>query len=141
MLRVFSPTGSNVIFTCCHISFESGFSGFSGLQRTSLFWVQWSFVEDYLVLFFSPMRNASAGCFEMKAPINNNLPNQTNDVIINPENPDSNQWLLFRNFHRRLGRCLFSGNVSCNNFELGFTGLGSLTVFVPACLQTAHLIP
>jgi hypothetical protein len=80
----------------------------------------------------------------MKVAFNNNLPTQTNDVIINPENPvnpDSNQWLLFRNFHRRLGRCLFSGNVSCNNFESGFTGLGSLTVFVPACLQTAHLIP
>ena len=42
--------------------FESGFSGFSGLQRTSLFWVQWSFVKDYLVPFFSPMRNASAKC-------------------------------------------------------------------------------
>ena len=70
-------------------NFESGFTGFSGLQRTSLFRVQWSFVEDYLVLFFSPMRNASAGCFEMKAPINNNLPNQTNDVIINPGNPEN----------------------------------------------------
>jgi len=33
----------------------------------------------------------------MKAPTNNNLPSQTEDVIINPENPenpDSNQWLL-----------------------------------------------
>jgi hypothetical protein len=33
----------------------------------------------------------------MKAPFNNNLPNQTNDVMvnpINPENPDSNHWLL-----------------------------------------------
>ena len=126
------------------LGFESGFTGFSRLQRTSLFWVQWSFVEDYLLPFFSPMRNASEGCFEIKAPSNNNLPSQTNDVIINPENPvnpDSNQWLLVRNFHRRLGRCLFSGNVSCNNFESGFTGSGSLTVFVPACLQTAHLIP
>jgi hypothetical protein len=26
----------------------------------------------------------------MKAPFNNNLPTQTGDVIINPENPDSN---------------------------------------------------
>jgi hypothetical protein len=25
----------------------------------------------------------------MKASFNNNLPNQTNDVIVNPENPDS----------------------------------------------------
>jgi hypothetical protein len=30
----------------------------------------------------------------MKAPFNNNLPTPNNDVIINPENPDSNQWLL-----------------------------------------------
>jgi hypothetical protein len=26
----------------------------------------------------------------MKATFNNNLPTQTNDVIVNPENPDSN---------------------------------------------------
>ena len=47
--------------------------------------------------FFSPMRNASAKDLEMKTPFNNNLPTQTNDVIvnpINPENPDSNNWLL-----------------------------------------------
>jgi hypothetical protein len=33
----------------------------------------------------------------MKVAFNNNLPTQTNDVIINlgnPVNPDSNQWLL-----------------------------------------------
>jgi hypothetical protein len=33
----------------------------------------------------------------MKAPFNNNLPPQTNDVMVNPrnpENPDSNNWLL-----------------------------------------------
>ncbi|MFN6080786.1 MAG: hypothetical protein ACK48I_16440 [Bacteroidota bacterium] len=35
------------------------------------------------------MRNASAGCFEMKVPFNNNLPTQTNDVIINPGNPEN----------------------------------------------------
>jgi hypothetical protein len=32
----------------------------------------------------------------MKAPFNNNLPPQTNDVMVNPrnpENPDSNNWL------------------------------------------------
>jgi hypothetical protein len=43
------------------------------------------------------MRNASAGGFEMKAPSNNNQPNQTGAVIYNPRNPgnpDSNQWLL-----------------------------------------------
>jgi len=39
------------------------------------------------------MRYASAKGLEMKAAFNNNLLNQTNDVIvnpINPENPDSN---------------------------------------------------
>ena len=34
-----------------------------------------------------PMRNASAKNLEMKAASNNNLPPQTGDVIINPENP------------------------------------------------------
>ena len=38
------------------------------------------------------MRCASAKGFAMKAPFNNNLPTQTNDVMVNPihpENPDS----------------------------------------------------
>ena len=33
------------------------------------------------------MRYASARGFEMKAPFNNNLPAQTNDVMVNPLNP------------------------------------------------------
>ncbi len=33
------------------------------------------------------MRNASAKGFEKKAPTNNNLPNQTEDVTVNPRNP------------------------------------------------------
>ena len=33
------------------------------------------------------MRNAAARGFEKKAPFNNNLPLQTGDVIVNPENP------------------------------------------------------
>jgi hypothetical protein len=40
------------------------------------------------------MCNTSARGFAMKAPLNNNLPNQTNVVMVNPENPDSNTWLL-----------------------------------------------
>jgi hypothetical protein len=39
------------------------------------------------------MRNASARGLAMKEPFKNNLLNQTNDVIVNPrnpENPDSN---------------------------------------------------
>ena len=41
----------------------------------------------YFIPFFSPLRNASARCFEMKVLFNNNLPPQTEDVIINPINP------------------------------------------------------
>jgi hypothetical protein len=33
------------------------------------------------------MRNASARGLGMKAPFNNNLPIQTNDVVVNPVNP------------------------------------------------------
>jgi len=40
------------------------------------------------------MRCASAKGFAMKAPFNNNLPNQANDVMVNPVNPDSNTQLL-----------------------------------------------
>ena len=35
------------------------------------------------------MRNASAKSLAMKAVYNNNLPTQTGDVIINPENPEN----------------------------------------------------
>ena len=58
---------------------------------------QWSFVEDYFIPFFSPLRNATAKSLAMKALFNNNLPTQTNDVMVNPRNPvnpDSNNWLL-----------------------------------------------
>jgi hypothetical protein len=51
---------------------------------------------DYFLSSLSPLRNAAARGFEIKAPFNNNLPNQTNDVMVNPrnpENPDSNNWL------------------------------------------------
>jgi len=43
------------------------------------------------------MRYASARGLAMKVPLNNNLQNQTNDAMVNPgnpENPDSNNWLL-----------------------------------------------
>jgi hypothetical protein len=35
------------------------------------------------------MRNASAKSLAMKAPFNNYLQNQTNDVRVNPENPEN----------------------------------------------------
>jgi hypothetical protein len=43
------------------------------------------------------MRYASARGLAMNAAFKNNLPNQTNYVMVNPrnpENPDSNFWLL-----------------------------------------------
>jgi hypothetical protein len=49
-----------------------------------------------LRVFFSPMRYASARGRLIKATLNYNLPTQTGDVKvnpINPENPDSNNWL------------------------------------------------
>ena len=77
--------------------FESGFTGFRGLERTSSFLKKRLFVVDYFLSSLSPLRTAAARGFEMKEPFNNNLPTQTNDVIvnpINPVNPDSNNWLL-----------------------------------------------
>ncbi len=38
MLRVFSPKGFNINLSAT-LGFESGFTGFTGLQRTSLVWV------------------------------------------------------------------------------------------------------
>ena len=66
---------------------ESGFTGFRGLQRTSLFWAEGSFLEDYFTPFFSPMRNAAAGGRVMKVSFNSYLPTQPGDVIVNPRNP------------------------------------------------------
>jgi hypothetical protein len=46
---------------------------------------------------FSPMCYTSAKGLALKASCNNNLPTQANDVMVNPENPenpDSNNWLL-----------------------------------------------
>ena len=87
------------------ISFESGFSG---LQRTSSVQVQWSFVDNYFIPSFSPMRYASAKGQETKAPFYNNLSTQTNDVIVNPGNPDSKtNGCCARNFLRRLGNNLW----------------------------------
>ena len=67
---------------------------------------QCSFVEDYFLPFFSPLRNTSAKGLALKAACNNNLPTQTNDVIVNPENPvnpDSKTGYWAPNFHRRMG--------------------------------------
>jgi hypothetical protein len=53
-------------------------------------------MNTFCVLFAAAII-ASAKSPEMKASFNNNLPNQTKGVIVNPrnpENPDSNNWLL-----------------------------------------------
>ncbi len=86
MPRVFSPIGFNLTLPAT-LGFESGFSGFPELQRTSSLWVQWLFVEDYLLSSFSPMRYASVRAFVMKAPFNDNLTTQTVYVMVNPINP------------------------------------------------------
>jgi hypothetical protein len=41
-----------------NISFESGFTGFGGLQRTSSFLKNRLFVEGYFLSSFSPLREA-----------------------------------------------------------------------------------
>ena len=104
-VRSFISSGFNINLPLTP-GFESGFSGFTGLQRTSSIWLLCLSVDAYLILFFSPMRNASARGFDMKAPTNNNLPSQTGDVIINPENPenpDSNHTLLRPEFPTKIG--------------------------------------
>jgi hypothetical protein len=45
-------------------------------------------MNTFYVLFAAAII-ASAKSPEMKASFNNNLPNQTKGVIVNPENPDS----------------------------------------------------
>ena len=53
-------------------------------------------LNTFYVLFAAAII-AAAKRPEMKASFNNNLPNQTNGVMVNPENPvnpDSNNWLL-----------------------------------------------
>ena len=69
MLRVFSPIGCIVISIPFHLVLNQDF-------------------KDYLIYRFSPVCNTSAKSLAMKAPFNNNLPTQTNDVKVNPRNPE-----------------------------------------------------
>jgi hypothetical protein len=62
----------------------------------------------------------------MKTPFNNNLPTQTNDVMVNPENPDSNQRLLVRNFHRRFREVL----VFCGIFPLNISSSTPVSLYL-----------
>jgi hypothetical protein len=53
-------------------------------------------MNTFYVLFADAII-ASAKSPEMKTPYNNNPPNQTKDVMVNPRNPvnpDSDNWLL-----------------------------------------------
>ena len=53
-------------------------------------------MNTFYVLFAAAII-AAANSPEMKASFNNNLPNQTKGVMVNPRNPvnpDSNNWLL-----------------------------------------------
>jgi hypothetical protein len=72
-VRSFISSGFNINLPLTP-GFESGFTGFTGLKRTSSFLAQCLFVDDYFSPFFSPMCNTSAGGLAMKAPFNNNLP-------------------------------------------------------------------
>jgi len=61
--------------------------------------------------FFSPMRNASAKSLEIRAPFNNYLPAQTNDVMVNPlnpENPDSKIVAASTKMHPCQGKVLWA---------------------------------
>ncbi|MFN9680414.1 MAG: hypothetical protein ACK56V_02245 [Bacteroidota bacterium] len=72
------------------------------------------------------MRNASEGSFEMKAPFNNNLSTQTNDVMvnpINPVNPDSKPMAAARVISNGdWGGGCFLGMFPVNYFESGCLG-------------------
>jgi hypothetical protein len=97
MLRVFSPTGYNINFTCFHLVLNQDLQDFQDCRGRLRHGYNGVFVEDYFIPFFSPMCYTSAGGLAMKAPFNNKLPSQTNDVIVNPRNPvnpDSNNWPL-----------------------------------------------
>ena len=50
-------------------------------------------MNTFYVLFAAAII-ASAKSPEMRASFNNNLPNQTKGIMVNPINPDSNNWLL-----------------------------------------------
>jgi hypothetical protein len=54
----------------------------------------WLLIYLFIVVAISPMCNTSAKNLVKKATFNNNLPNQANDVMVNPVNPDSNTQLL-----------------------------------------------
>ena len=70
----------------------------------------------------------SAGGLAMKAPFNNNLPTQTNDVMVNPQNPVNPDSKLAAErviSTEDYGGACFWGMFPINNFESGFTGLQS----------------
>ena len=93
MPRVFSPIGFNVIFTHFHSVLNQRFTDTEDVFGMGII----GFRRGLLFTLFSPMRNASAKGLAMQTIYSNNLPTQTIDVMVNPENPqnpDSNNWPL-----------------------------------------------
>ena len=108
-VRSFISSGFNINLPLTP-GFESGFTGFTGLQRTSSIWVWCLFVDDYFSPFFSPMRYASARGFDMKAPFKLIFRRQTTTLWLNSEILKSLKSVIqtngccARNFLRKLGR-------------------------------------
>ena len=59
MPRVFSPTGSNVIFTRFHLVLNQDFQDFEDWKERLLFGCNCHSYIRYFIPSFSPMRNAS----------------------------------------------------------------------------------
>ena len=82
MPRVFSPTGSNVIFTHFHLVLNQDFQDFEDWKERLRFGCKGHSQISYFLPSFSPMRYASTRGFEMKATSNINLPSQINDDAV-----------------------------------------------------------
>ena len=65
----------------------------------------------------------SAKGLAIQTTYTNNLPTQTNDVMVNPENPDSNPAAARIISTEEWGVACFKGMFPVTNFESGFTGL------------------
>jgi hypothetical protein len=78
------------------------------------------------------MRYASARGLAMNAAFNNNLPNQTNYVMVNPrnpENPDSNFWLLLAQFPPKIRCILIINHKNHNNQKNHSSDKSSLLIW------------
>ena len=113
-VRSFISSGFNINLPLTP-GFESGFTGLTGLQRTSSIWVWCLFVDNYFSPFFSPMRNASARGFDMKAPfklIFRIKPETLSLILEILKILIQTNGCCARNFLWKLWRWLFFGNIS-----------------------------